>query len=85
MKKGKLTADIYLLALPSNPENLLDIIPAKDLLQKGYPKETLRIIGLAKGKKEALALVTQIVDEVFQETGDVKLVDYLKEKWRDEV
>ena len=83
IKKNKPTIDVYVIALASNPQNQLDVIPSWELLQKGYPTEGIRVIGLAQGKKEALALVTQIVDEVYQRTGDVKILEYLKSEWRD--
>lgn len=85
IKKNKPTIDVYVIALASNPENQLDVIPSWELLQKGYPKDRLRIIGLAQGKKEALQLVTDLVDEVYQKTGDVKILPYLKEEWRERV
>ncbi|MBQ8627235.1 MAG: hypothetical protein IJ419_13900 [Agathobacter sp.] len=87
IKKKRLTPDVYVIALASNSQNLLDIIPTWELLQLGYPTDNVRIIGLAQGKQEALELVTSIVDEVYQKTGNVKLQEYLKqmffdEKWR---
>lgn len=84
IKKQKFTPDVYVIALASNPKNQLDIIPSWELMQSGYPIEEVRIIGLAKGKKEATALVTTIVDEVYQQTGDVKIREYLKSKWREQ-
>ena len=85
IKKNKPTIDVYVIALASNPMNQLDIIPSWELLQKGYPTEQIRVIGLAKGKKEALQLVTSLVDEVYQKTGDVKILDYLKNEWREQI
>ena len=41
------TASVYVIAFASNPDNLLDIIPAWQLMQKSYPKKNLKIIGLA--------------------------------------
>lgn len=89
IKKNKLTPDVYVIALASNPDNQLDLIATWELLQPGYPKEDIRIIGLAQGKNEALQLVTYIVDEVYQKTGDVKVQEYLKQvlkedKWREQ-
>lgn len=83
IKKRKLTPDVYVIAFASNPLNQLDVIATWELLQPGYPKEQIRVIGLAQGKKEALELVTMIVDEVYQNTGDVKIADYLRSKWRE--
>lgn len=84
IKKNKPTIDVYVIALASNPENQLDLIPSWEFLQKGYPTDHVRVIGLAKGKKEALQLVTSLVDEVYQKTGDVKILDYLKNEWREQ-
>ena len=44
----------YIITFPSNEENLLDIIPTRELLQKGYPKKNLHIIAVAGNYDEAL-------------------------------
>jgi len=72
--------DIYVIAKASNPQNLLDIIPAHELMQKSYPKKDLYIIGLAHGMSEAHELVKQIIDEVYQSTGDFDIMPYLQSK-----
>jgi len=72
--------DIYVIAKASNPQNLLDIIPAQELMQKAYPKKDLYIIGLAHGKNEAHELVKQIIDEVYQNTGGFDIIPYLQSK-----
>ena len=72
--------DIYVITLASNPQNLLDVIRAQELMQKAYPKKELFIIGLARGYDEALELVKQIVDEVYQRTGGFDVSSYLNEK-----
>ncbi len=82
IKYGKLTLDIYIIAFASNPENLLDIIPANELLQKGYPKKRMNVIGLARGYEEALMVVTGIIEETYQKTGGVDVWNYLKEERR---
>lgn len=70
---------VHVIALASNPANLLDIIPAAVLKQKGYPKDKLRIIGLAGGYDEAVLLVQKIIEETYLHTKDVNVYDYLKE------
>lgn len=72
--------DIYVITLASNPKNLLDIIPAHELLQKAYPKGDMYIVGLAHGYDEALNVVTQIIDEVYQQTGGFAIAAYLQQK-----
>lgn len=72
--------NIYVITLASNGSNLLDIIPAKELLQKGYPKHDLYIVGLAKGYEEAVEVAVSIVDLVYQKTGGFAIRSYLMEK-----
>lgn len=78
------TINIYVIAFASNKENLLDIIPATELMQKAYPKKNMHIIGLAKGYDEALELVRDIIEETYAATGDVDVWKYLKENRRNE-
>ena len=68
----------YVITFPSNPYNLLDIIPTTDLMQKAYPKDKLMVIGIAGDYDEALELTRQIVDETYNETGRVDVYNYLK-------
>lgn len=69
---------IYVITLASNEQNLLDIIPAQELLQKGYPKQRLYVVGLAKGYDEALEVAASIVEEVYRKTGTFAVRSYLK-------
>lgn len=73
------TVSVYVIAFASNQENLLDIIPAWELMQKSYPKKNMMIIGLAKGYRDALELVRTIIDETYQHTGTVDVRSYLAE------
>ena len=75
--------NIYVITLASNPANLLDIISEKELLQKGYPKKNLYIVGLAKGYQEAVDTAVAIIDEVYQNTGAFAVSSYLMKKRED--
>ncbi len=70
---------VYVITLASNPDNLLDMISSKELMQRAYPKEALRIIGLAGGYDEGIRLIAQIIDDTYQNTGDTDVYNYLKE------
>ena len=70
---------IYVIAPASNYKNLLDIIPAAELLQRGYPKKDLKIAGLAGSYDEALEVAVSIVDEVYRNTGAFLVRSYLDE------
>lgn len=69
--------NIYVITLASNECNLLDIIPAQELLQKGYPKKEMHVVGLAKGYDEAVEIAVSIVDEVYHNTGAFDVRSYL--------
>ena len=72
--------DIYIITLASNRENLMDIIPATELLQRAYPKRNLYVIGLARGYEEAVMLAADIVTEVFQNTQTTDVRNYILQR-----
>ncbi len=72
--------DIYVIALSSNPANLLDIIPAWELMQKHYSKHNMMVIGIDKGYDNAIELAGEIVKEVYQKTGNLAVRDYFLQK-----
>lgn len=72
--------DIYVIALASNRENLLDLIPAWELMQKHYPKEHVFIVGLAGSYEEAAELAAKIVCEAYAATGSFKVREYIKKR-----
>lgn len=74
---------IYVITLSSNPENLLDIIPSWELMQKHYPKSGLLVVGLEKGYENAMELAGMIVMDVYQETGTFQIRDYFLEKHKE--
>lgn len=71
---------IYVITLASNRQNLLDIIPSYELMQRGYPKREMVIVGLAKGYDEAVEVAASIVDEVYRNTGTFAVRTYLAVK-----
>lgn len=79
--KSRLTFDTFLIILPSNKENLLDIVSADFLKQSHFKNKkiqnTIYVIGIAKGKKEAFEVVRTIIDEVYQATKGFDIPKYL--------
>lgn len=78
--KKKFSFDTYLITLPSNNSNILDIYSANVLLQPHFKKKCIQIyvVGIAKGRDEAYGLVRDIVDEVYKNTGGFNISRYLK-------
>ncbi len=77
---GKLVPGIYLLTLSENPSNLLDIIPAAMLVQRSFCGICPRIIGMAKGKDEALEMVRSFIEEIYTETGAFAIAEYIENR-----
>lgn len=72
--------NIYVIALCRYGTNLLEIIPARELLQKYYPRQSLYIVGLAKGYDEALETAARIIIDVYQHTGGFSVRHYIKKE-----
>ncbi|MFA9375708.1 MAG: hypothetical protein ACERKZ_03025 [Lachnotalea sp.] len=68
---------VYLITLSSNKENLLDIFDSSILLQPYYKKENIFIVGIACGYDEAIEVTTQIIEELYNETGSFDIRQYL--------
>lgn len=64
--------NIYIIALSSNPENLLDIIPSWELMQKYYPKSELLVVGVDRGYENAIELAGTIIMDVYQKPEHFK-------------
>lgn len=69
--------NIYMIVLCRYPSGLLEIIPARELKQKYYPKRQLYVVGLAQGYHEALETAAQIVTDVYAHTGGFQVKSYL--------
>ena len=79
VKNGKKMLGAYVIALSSNPCELLDIIPVSMIGNPGCPADNLYIIGIADGKAEAFSLVEKIVDYIYRETGKLDIREYFTE------
>ncbi|WP_235828954.1 hypothetical protein [Anaerosacchariphilus polymeriproducens] len=67
----------YVITLASNEQNLLDIIQVTELLQPYYKNRELFIVGIAKGYDEALIVAKDIIDEVYQKTGEFNIRQFI--------
>lgn len=78
---GQVVPNLYLIAFSNNADNMLDLIPEWEALQKIYPKDMLKVVGIASGKKEAMRVVQSIVEESLRETASADVRAFLKQKW----
>lgn len=80
LEKNKIMYNVFLLTVSSYEAEQLDIIQSVFLLQPGYPSDDLLVVGIARSQDEAIELVEQIAKDVFAETGDVCIRDYIMKK-----
>ena len=80
VNKGDFLPTIFLVTLSNHPDHVLEFIPSFMLRQKWNRKTCSKIVGIAKGKKEAMNLVADIVREVYENTGAVEIREYLKKR-----
>lgn len=85
LNSDKLVLDLYLITLSEHQDNMLEIVPQKEMLQKGYPDIDFRVVGLASGKKEAFAVVQFIIEESLDKTGSADARGYLNRRWEGQV
>lgn len=80
INRQKVTPEIYVLTFPSNDKNIMDIVSTNVLLQTAARKRCPEIIGLARGKEDALDLMQTILRETYEHTGDFCVKEYLEDR-----
>ena len=78
--QGKPVPGIYLITLSENPHNQLEILPALTLVQETAARICPEIVGIAKGKEDAMDLVTEMIQTIFSETGGFEIKEYWKNR-----
>lgn len=76
LEKDRLTLGLYCVILPSNENNMFDIISSNELLFRYYRRRNIYIVGLAITKESAIRLVQTILEDVYRDTKDVKVKEY---------
>lgn len=77
---GKFVPDIYVVTLSDNPGNILEILPAGMLVQRSARDTCPLIIGMARGKSGAIQMAQDVIEQVYTETGNFKIKEYLKNR-----
>lgn len=70
----------YLLVIPLESVNQLEIIPSGFLKQRYYRRKKMVIIGMTESMEEAYELVRGFLEETYAARGDGKIREWLQEK-----
>lgn len=77
LEKQPLKANVYLITISSNEQEMLDIYHSKYLIQKYYKERPPYVVGITKKKAEAFSLVEQMMQECVATRRDADLRAYL--------
>ncbi|WP_143147860.1 hypothetical protein [Parasporobacterium paucivorans] len=78
IKKHKPQTGVYVLTLPENTSETLDIYHAITLLGKEDMNPDVWIIGIALGKKESYEVMEKIVMDCYSQTGSFNVHNYIR-------
>lgn len=80
LEKNQWQLSKYLLVLSKNENNHLEFFDSVLLTQQLMPKEELFVIGIADSYVGAVDMVQQITEEVYANTGNTDIRNYLLSK-----
>ncbi len=83
IEKGSLFVNAYFVCLASNQVDLFDIISARELAQKGYPKSNISVVAICSSWDEAVEYVADVVADALSQMQQVDLKQYYSGSWRD--
>lgn len=78
LEDNSIQFSVYLLLCREGERMTLEICHAGMFLQAWYPREQVKIAGMAVGYEEALELLVEIVEDAYQNTGNADVCSYLK-------
>lgn len=76
LKRGKKQKDLYVITLADGAGRLLEVYHGEALQLKLFRTEDRTIVGIAVGKAESEVVLTDIIQTVYSETGDLKVREY---------
>ena len=78
VRSGRYVKDIYVLIEPLSDGNQIEVLQSYYLRQRYYQEMDPMILGIAKGKSEALELVRQLTEEALNRFGRPDLRAYVR-------
>ena len=80
LESGKFRPSVHVIVLAANEKVSLEIYNSILFLQPDFPNEDFFIVGITKGYDEAVELVEEITQEVYNETKGVDIRSYILKK-----
>ncbi len=70
-------ANVWLITLAHNPSDQLDLLDARQLIQRHYDDVDFHVYGIAASREEAFSIVERITQDCLAERGDCRLREFL--------
>lgn len=80
LEQNKFQMNTYLVVIPEHDKNQLEIYNAVLLMQRSFVPKDLFVVGITKGYEDALVLVEEIVEDVYEQTKTANVRAYLEQK-----
>ena len=84
LEENKLQINIHVITLASNEKNQLEIYNSMVFLQPDFPYDDFLVVGLAKGYEDAVEIVEEIAQEVYNKTKGADIRSYILEREQEE-
>ncbi len=84
LEEKKLQMNIHVITLARNEKNQLEIYNSMVFLQPNFPHDDLFVVGLAKGYEDAVEMVEEIAQEVYNKTKGADIRSYILEREQEE-
>ena len=79
-KKRQVIRNKYVITLPQNDYDTLEIYPSNILNQKWYRDSDMVVVGITEGMEEAMDMIQLIIMDCLNDTGEVKVKKYIMSK-----
>ena len=80
LKQNRIQPGIYLIVFEQKEKSTLEFFPSLLLKQKRFCLENHMVVGIASGYDEALEMVRDMTDQVYQKTGGTDVCAYLRKE-----
>ena len=84
LEEKKLQINIHVITLARNEKNQLEIYNSMLFLQPDFPYDDFLVVGLAKGYEDAVEIVEEIAQEVYNKTKGADIRSYILEREQEE-
>ena len=84
LEKNQLQMNIHIITLSQNEEDQLEIYNSMISLQPEFPHDDFFVVGIAKGYEDAVEMVEEITQEVYNKTKGADIRSYILEREQEE-